>query len=104
MIPLLFYRDLFLFLLCEIQSLEHLQINTMNLVIIFQGHVCIAHVICWVKHSLVVDFDENQGLLDLQQVLDILQVLLIDACTEPDHEDDSCDDKEDVVDGVNISD
>ena len=62
------------------------------------------YIIGWIKDSLVVSLDEYQSLFDLKQVLDILDVLLVDTRTEPDHESDRCDYPHDVIESVYISD
>ena len=72
MISLLFNCDLLLFLLCEIQSLKHLEVNAMNTIVLFQRYFGIMDVIGGIKDPLVVNFNEDESLLDLQQMLHVL--------------------------------
>jgi hypothetical protein len=74
----------------------------MNTIVLFQGHLRVMNIISGVKHSLIIDFDKDEDLLDLQQMFHVLKILLVDSSTEPNHENDGCYHKNNVVESIYI--
>jgi hypothetical protein len=74
----------------------------MNTIVLFQGHLRVMNIISGVKHSLIIDFDKDEDLLDLQQMLHVLKILLVDSSTEPNHENDGSYHKNNIVESIYI--
>ena len=103
MFILVFNCDPLLFLLCEIQSLEHFEVYPMYpLITSLLGLFFISDIICGIERPLIVSPYEDQRLLDSHQLFNILNELLVDASAEPEHHNDAKHHKCNVKHGIAI--
>ncbi len=67
-----------------------------------QRQLIFPHIIGRVQNLLVVYFDKNEHLFYFCQMFHVFQILFVDTGSEPNHENDSCDDYEDIKESVDI--